>query len=212
MSRRIFGSDLETFTITVYPGFPSPIQTGDTGEIYNRRQNGYRRSEYKAMINSAIQNIASNAPQPDEELIIPIYDANNPLVLVTSLDWVCKVQYLDYDGEWKDVRPYSPQSFGYGWHALRQEQTITIGPEWSSYLNGKSIKLIGYKESGMLVADSDTTSLDPEWIKEIVRGEMQTANPDNAGNIGPGQWRSSRADAIRAKGATLLQANCKKVS
>lgn len=205
-THRVIGSSDGVLTFT--PPLSTPIQIGTTGELYNRRGVGFRRQEYKNVINMCIREGGSNAYNRTTQAVATMVDGTNPTFTVpANMSHICKVQYQDAFGDWHDIRR-NPHN---GWSYDRGNLLVWLHGGSLSIATNKALKVKGYAPNAELVNDSDRTGVDAEWLTQTAAWILQNSNPENAGNLAPGQFLSNRADALRGKMVTVMDAGCVKV-
>lgn len=211
VTRRVIGSDFETQTITVIPALPAAILIGDRVELYNVSDGGRQRKNYRDIINRVIRDVSGNYMEPATVDLVGVYGGAQLIPVPTGINTVCQVSYYDTVlAEWFIVkRAGGPGKRG--WWPVREDASIGLSDDWMLALNGIQLRFRGLKEPSQLVLDSDTTSIDHEFIIETAAGRSHFSNPDNYQNLGPGQYAMNRADAIRGKMATVPMANCARI-
>jgi hypothetical protein len=208
LSRRVYGSDYETATITVRPALAAPVTVGQRVELYNFRNGGLQRLQYKNIINRLIREASSNFADQVTVPLVGLYGGAQYVVVPAGIDSVCRVQYYDPTySNWIDLKR-AVRPGRRGWFAVKE--TDSIGFDYGSQLmlTGMGLQFIGYKRPTALVNGTDTTNIDPEWLVESAAGLAYLTNPVNYNNLAPGQYARNRADQLRAKMSLLPMANC----
>jgi len=208
ITRRIADSDYVSGTLSWEQDIIAPVTAGTTVNIYNRSGLGRLYREYKNTINMVIREISSNSMQRNSYEVSDAVSFTSPSLAVdiSKLSKVCSVSYLDLTGQRRHIR----RNRRNGWWSNNGEGTIWFmgGALGIAASLTTFVTLHGYLKAQQLSAGSDATFIDPEWIAETAAGLLQNANPDNAGNLAPGQYLRNRADAMRGKMATPFDANC----
>ena len=210
-TRRIYGSDYETQTITIIPTLVNVPQVGDTIEIYNRRGFGRTRGEYKQVINRAIREATGNYMEP-------IYaepgdlDGTGYVELPADFVSICGISYWDNTLESFVAikRAVKPGRNGW-WVHPGTDRLLVLSDYWREGTRDLAYALHGFKNPDQLTTDASTTDLDPEWLVETAGGIIQMSNRNNDQNLAPGQYMRNRADAVRSKMVTTQQPNCVRI-
>jgi hypothetical protein len=204
---RVIDSDGDLAVLTFVPDVGIPVSAGTSYELYNRRGNGHRRWEYIQAINNAIREGGSNAAKRIVVDVPTVVTSTTPyLVVPDGIGWVCRVLYQDWNGQWQELRRNSRNGWSYDHNGI-----ITLNGGGLAVADSRLLRLRGYVSHSTLTLDTDATDLDVEWIVETAAGILQNSNPDNYGNMAPGQYMRNRADAIRGKLATVMDSGCVKV-
>ena len=179
--------------------------------LYNRSGLGHTYREYKQALNQVIREVGSNVMQRVEIDCPTLPGSSDPTVILdpTQISKVCRFSYLGPVGR-VSVRRNRQN----GWWSDHGTGVVSFtGADLGvvSY-STPPLKAYGYLKAQELRSGSDSTFIDPEWLVETAAGLLQNANPDNAGNLAPGQYLRNRADAMRGKMATPFDANCVSVS
>jgi hypothetical protein len=207
-TRRIADSDYISGTLSWELALPFPITVGTNINIYNRSGMGHLYREYKQAINMVIREIAGNSMQRNayDHASLPTFSAPSLVIDTSKLSKVCSVSYIDATGARRSLRRNRKN----GWWSSNGEGTIWFTGNGLGVVANLTapVRLHGYLKAQQLSNGSDATFIDAEWLSETAAGLLQNANPDNAGNLAPGQYLRNRADAMRGKLATPFDANC----
>ena len=205
--RRIADSAYDTGTLSWEQPIYTPVTLGTTANIYNRAGLGHTYQEYKNAINMVIRELGTNAmTRVTVPLDIPASGSPSVELDGEVIAKVCRVSYTDAAGTTQSFR----RNKRHGWWAQNGDSSLTFtGNALGIASSGNSPLLAhGYARATELERGIDTTFIDSEWLVETAAGLLQNANPDNAGNLAPGQYLRNRADAMRGKLATPFDANC----
>lgn len=188
-----------------------PVVAGDSANLYNRSGLGHLYREYKNAINQVIRELGPNAMRRvDLELLtLPTSTAPSVELDPALIAKVCRFSYQTALG-----RVSLRRNKRNGWWADNGATAVTFTGNGLGAVSNSSPPLIahGYQRAAELVNGDDRTFIDSEWLVETAAGLLQNANPDNAGNLAPGQYLRNRADAMRGKMATSFDANCVSVA
>jgi hypothetical protein len=208
LTRRIANSDYASGTLSWEQPVPATILAGDEANLYNRAGLGHTYREYAQAINMVIRELANNAMRRVTlpATTIPTYDQPGLPLDASQLSKVCSVSYLGADGMIRHLR----RNKQHGWWAQNGDTMLQFTGNGLGIVANLTtpVTLYGYLKAAPLLSPSDRTFVDPEWLAETAAGVLQNANPDNAGNLAPGQYLRNRADAMRGKMATPYDANC----
>lgn len=208
LRRRIADSSYATGTLSWEQPITTPITLGTEINIYNRSGLGHLYQEYVNAINMVIREVGNNVMQRVAIDVPVIPPSSQPAITLdaNTISKVCRISYVDGAGMRSSLR----RNRRNGWWSEHGTGTVSF--------HGNSIGIVtasapplqahGYLKPQELIAGTDATFIDAEWLVETAAGLLQNANPDNAGNLAPGQYLRNRADAMRGKMATPFDANC----
>jgi hypothetical protein len=136
----------------------------DTAEVYNKRGTGWLKEEYDRAINACIDEASGLGLVELVEVIPGPFDAEVPEVTVpVTLLEVFAVEWQDSDGFWHAIRP-SARWDRYGWSADPGAGQIRIQGAPAMLADTANIRLSGYGRQATLAADTDSCSLDVDWM------------------------------------------------
>jgi len=208
LTRRVASSDYLSGTLSWVQPLPVAIAEGTKADLFNRAGLGHTYQEYVRAINMVIVELANNAMRRVQVQPTTLPTSSTPYVDVDGdqISKVCSVSYQDMTGAIQHLRRNKQN----GWWAQNGDGAIQFTGNGLGVISSLTtpITLHGYQKASQLVLPSDRTFIDPEWLAETAAGLLQNANPDNAGNLAPGQYLRNRADAMRGKMATPFDANC----
>ena len=137
--------------------------TNDTAEIYNFRGRGWSIAEIHDAINAAR---VQAYPLYKERIVFSLgaFDQDTGYLSITpgTADYIYQVTYPDVNSM-TQVVPRAKSTFQNGW-STNDGQVHIRGRDLLRLLNGKTLTAYGYTTPSALSADSDTTSIAPEWI------------------------------------------------
>jgi hypothetical protein len=207
LTRRVADSNYDTGLLSWELGITTPILFGDEINLYNRSGLGHTYREYRQALNMCIREVGGNVMQRVAvDLPLPSWD--NPAVSLdpAAIAKVCRISYTDATGARQSLR----RNRRNGWWAEHGVGTVTFTGAALGVVSYSTppLQAHGYARATELLLPTDATFIDAEWLVETAAGLLQNANPDNAGNLAPGQYLRNRADAMRGKMATPFDANC----
>lgn len=137
--------------------------TNDTAEIYNFRGRGWSIAEIHDAINAGLD---QSYPLHKERVAFSLgaFDQDTGYLSITpaTADYIYQVTYTDVNSMAQEV-PRAKGTFKNGW-STHANQLHIRGRDLLRLLNGKTLTAYGYTTPSALSADSDTTSIAPEWI------------------------------------------------
>ena len=173
-----------TTTITFTPTLPSATQTADELELWNQRDEGVTPTFVNQTINDCIRDVVENSRLPVMSDAIT-FDANDPVI---DIDDTVEVDGDNVGSDFRGITGVDWQDDNGDWHPLprvdiRVDQYARdvelIGrARWLA--DARSIRIRGVYLPAPLSAESDTTSVDFEWITHaaaaiVVSKKMETA-------------------------------------
>ena len=207
ITRRITDSDYSSGRLSWTLGANAPVLVGERINLYNRSGLGHLYLEYKNAINMCIREIGGNVMARVEVPLATLPSFTSPAIALDPalIAKVCRFSYLCEIG-----RVSLRRNRRNGWWADNGSTTVNFNGNSLGVVANSTPPLIahGYVRPVELVNGTDATFVDAEWLVETAAGMLQNANPDNAGNLAPGQYLRNRADAMRGKLATPFDANC----
>lgn len=157
LTRRVTDNVKSTTTLTFTPAAAHTTATNDVAEIWNTREIGATLAEVHENINYAIADVADLATtaaayEPGA------FDYDDPVVSLPD-DWLFfgGVSWLDLTGVWHRIGPAD-------YRIDKVNRTVELRNRPRSLANGMSLRLWGYTIPGDLDADTDVTSVNPEWL------------------------------------------------
>ena len=212
LTRRIAYSEYDSGTLSWELPVFAPVLVGTEINIYNRSGLGHLYKEYKNALNMVIREVGGNVMQRIDVEVAVLPDSWQPVITLdpNTISKVCRISYLDCSG----VRQSLRRNRHHGWWSDHGSGQVTLTGNAIGIVTSSTppLKAHGYLKPQELRNGTDATFIDPEWLVETAAGLLQNANPDNAGNLAPGQYLRNRADAMRGKMATPFDANCVSVS
>jgi hypothetical protein len=165
---------------------PAAIGVGDNAELWNVRGVGTTAVQVNDAINDAIMMARKHAWMPIEANVSLAFDQDSPTVTlpgtITKGFFGLDFQDWQYPDKWHEIDG-GGEFPRVGWWYDRGAGKIVIGGYWANAANGRTLRVRGYGFPAVLNADTDTTSIDPEWIvTEAVRILLQKNVMKNADN------------------------------
>ena len=173
--RYVTGSSDEFRALGFGVSLPAATAVGDECEMVNTRGTMYRLADVHDAINQAIRAVGSQTLTPagsDEQT----YARGTAIEVPPEFRTVESVQWLDaWDTTtWRSV-PKARRVNGPGWSVDRANRTVVISGDSAWNLNERTIVVRGLAEPSELHDDSDTTTLDPEFLSTYAQALLAKA-------------------------------------
>lgn len=163
-TRHVAGSDKSQRAIGFGLALPAATALGDEAELINTRGIGFSFADVHQAINNAMAVARTVVSDPVYQVIGTAFDATDGFVDVPE-EWtkVSGIEWQDGNGTWRPMR-VAPRLGGDGWSPDRANRWILVGGTWGQRIDGKTVRLRGYKPVGTLDSDSDTTMVSTDWL------------------------------------------------
>lgn len=194
--RRLTASTQGTGLVTWNRPLPSATAEGDEAELWNTRGIGIKPTEVNDAINAAITFAAAQVTIPVEAEVADAFDRDSPTLVIPAAitRGIYAVVWEDDEGLIEEVDPAN----GYGregWFYDRSSQRVIIGGSYLSHMDGQTVTIKGVGRPALLSADTDTTSINAEWLVAEATRRVVTAarlrNPDYERYLPP-HWQESQ--------------------
>lgn len=206
--RRIIDSSDDTLQANVVPNFPAQVITGEKALVTNLKSRGWWFSQYVSNINNAILGIFP------KHLIPVSYDYPNSFSTVdpsipvpTYMTHIYAVHAYDGSGQ-RVVLDHATANnlWGEGWSVNLSDASIAVGGRYNYWLNGYAVRLLGYGRPAKLVAATDFTTVDADYLKVKAAASMLWSKGDQryfaqAANL------NSQADQSMLSAITPIEVN-----
>jgi hypothetical protein len=196
--RRVLSNDKSATKLTVSRAFTEYIARGDQAQLFNFRDQGVTLSMVHSAVNFSIMMVADDYTTPATEDVSGTFSYLSPVLSIpSSISAFAEVAFQDPDtSEWiviPIVQRYVDQ-----W-----SRTVTITGDALSYMDGKSIRIMGYTRPDILTDDTTECPVDLEWLMyqtaSHVSFELARKRMDPTVNERWGQWYADKADERRNK-------------
>lgn len=160
----ITGFDGDAHAISIEPPTPTPVMTGETACIINKKGMGFVYLEYVQALQQA-QDDAYPLHRVPVVSIASAFDSETGIVTVpTTMNEVYEIQVQDDEGDWYPV-PKSVSSAHPGWQVHRySNQIIVNGYAIRDRLDGYNIRVLGEGKEDPLTTYDSTTGLHPDYM------------------------------------------------
>jgi hypothetical protein len=165
---RVTGNVRSTFTISFTDtALTSSTATGDVIELWNADGMGFYPDDVNSEINAAIAAVSGLTTAPDEEEVAS-FDADDP-VLTIPADWEFfgGVRWLDTsiteDGVWVEI-----EANDFNMDIDPRNRKVRLKGSIAQRAHTHTTRLYGDVASTALTADTDSTSVDAEWLTHYV--------------------------------------------
>lgn len=170
--RYVTGSSQQLFAVGFGVALPAFTAEGDVAEMVNTRGTGFHIQEIHDAINQAIRNIGDRAlvPVPMETLA---YATGDEIALPAEFQTIEDVQWQDESDpdEWHSIRK-APRNTGAGWSVDRAGRSVSLAGAIATTIDGRTVRVWGLAEPEELYADSDETTIDPEYLTMQARANL----------------------------------------
>ena len=195
-------------TATLIPALPEQVKAGDLADVVNVYSQGWHISDYVRIINQAL-----NAAYPNHLAAItyqwtdPFDRAAPTLDVPSTFSVIARVEWLDAQGLWQEI-PRAPSNTpgwnGWAWDAFSQK--LVIGGEQRNWASGYSVRVGGYGKPTPLVAFTDQTDCDPEWLVSTASSYLLRAKRDPK-LLAVSSMDANQANFIRPKMVSVVEAD-----
>lgn len=169
---RVTGNTRSTFTVAFADtALPSATATGDVIEFWNERGQGYFPDDVNSELNAGIATVAGKVTDVaiDES---QTFDATAPYLDIPAT-------WEFFGGLWYQVlNDPNDSTQGYVWEEIpctefhvdidQYNRTVAIKGQAAYAADGNVIRLIGDIAATPLTVDTQSTSVDPEWLTAYV--------------------------------------------
>jgi hypothetical protein len=194
--RRLTASTQASGLVTWQKVLPAATAEGDEAELWNTRGIAIKPTEINDFINDSIVFAGEQRDIPVEAAVVAAFDRDDPRLVVPAAitRGVYAVVWEDDEGFIQTVEPANGYG-AYGWFYDKSSQRIVIGGgEYLGLMDGQTVTVKGVGAPATLAADTDTTSINVEWLvaeaKRMAVTAMRMRNPD-AERYLPPHWQES---------------------
>lgn len=202
---RITSTDRTATSATFTPALPVATATGDIIEFYNERETGVTPKVLVDHINDAIRSVGfGNLTRAESGELDWSSDSTDGLTIPAEWNGIYGAVWEDFDNLWQTIPPADIELD----HVNRVVFLKNLS-RWNA--SGQSVKLLGTTDADTLSADSDTTTINFEFIRLQASASILLATARYRMNSvearQDAQGLQARADAIRPKARRRPPAN-----
>ena len=208
LTRYIKGSSRDNSAVDFSRALPSGVVAGDTALITNAYGIGVTFRAVKDAINYALDMSRDYALVPAEVELADAFDPETGVLdLPEEFVAVEGIHGIDEDGHLRHIERAMRQN-GNGWSVSRANRQLMIRGYRGHLADGYRIVVRGYTLPATLEDDSDTTTVDLEWLVETATAHL--ALDTLLSRQATGDWGSKgmlyqqRADRIRSRLTPVL--------
>lgn len=162
---RVTGNVRSTFTISfIDTALTAATATGDVIELWNEEGMGFFPDDVNAEINAAIAACGALVTSPDEDDSVTTFDYADPYITIPA-DWSFfgGVRWQDADDIWREIGA-TDQNMDID----PRNRTVQLKGSIAQRAHGYTTRLYGDIASTPLTLDTDSTSVDAEWLTSYV--------------------------------------------
>ena len=194
--RRVSTNVKSTSSITFAPPLPAGTMQGDEVEMWNERGSSVTVDEVHDAINRAIRAAAGTSVVPVVQAT-GIFDQDDPYIdIPAEWDYFSRAQWQDTDGVWRDI-PFADIKVD------QANREVEFRNRSRTIADDRQTRLFGFSPPGVLVADTDATNIDPEWIGFYASNQLLLASAhrqsDSSAALSKASWFGDQADKVRPK-------------
>ena len=184
LSRMVAASSEGSTQLTFASPFPSQIVAGTEGVLTNLHSKGFHVSQYVQNINDAILEAYPFHLIPVAYTYPDTFNALDPTIPLPQ--YMTHIYAVDFYGPNGDIlrMPMSPNNDSWrpGWWVDGPSATINVESiYYRSYVDGWTVRLLGYGRPAELSDWDDFTTVDAEWIRQRAAGALKWAKGDQQG-------------------------------
>lgn len=208
-TRLVNGSSQAAMSLTFAAPLPAAPVLGDEVELVNTFGMGWTFEDVHHAINASIAEAHDAALVPLTDDSADAFDQAGVREVPIPATWthIERVQYLDPTTEHVvNIRRANVHGAN-GWAVDHANRTVLISGEQAYRADTAIIRLHGYGQPAALMADTDETSLDNEWLmlKVCSRLLLNVVRSRSAADTqGQGLYYADKADKLRARLTPLL--------
>lgn len=202
---RVTSNDKSTTTLTFTPAVGSSTAASDVLELYNRDGQGPTVEQIHRVINSSIEAVSRAALTEVVDTEQTFASTSPDLDIPATWRRLIAVEYQDPNDDWCPI-PEADLTVD------RVGRTVRIDNQPRYVADTMPVRLRGYTKAGALTADTDSTTVDAEWLVYEASAQLlltlATGNKvsrDRAADYrATSQYLKVQANALRAKVATPI--------
>lgn len=193
-------------TATLVPTLPEQVKKGDRADVVNLQSLGWRISDYARFVNMALAAAYPNHLAGITYQFPTNFDRSAPTLDVpTTFTVLARVEWQDTQGLWQEIPRAADVGWnGWGWDFFAQR--LVIGGEQRNWASGYPVRVGGYGKQAPLVAMTDQTDCDPEWLALTASSYAMRAKRDPK-LLAVGSMDLNQANFDRPKMVTQVEAD-----
>lgn len=202
---RITANTHASGTVTFVPALPQATQTGDQIEFYNERETATGPDTINEAINDAIRDVrGAYRTKVEGDETAWSYDTTAGVEIPEEWNGISGVTAKDWAGLWRPI-PWVDITID----TIGRKVFLANRSQWLA--DGLEVKLIGTTEPSLLTSDTDSTEIDPEYLRLAVSASILQSTAYRRMNSvearQDAQTFQGRAGSIRPKARRRAPAN-----
>lgn len=162
---RLTGPPPTVASVSLTPRLPAAVAIGDTLDVFFHRGTGWRPNDYRRAANRAIRTVQANHGAEAVGPAAGFDPAVGSIPIPPAWRGVYAVEIQGGDGLYRDLGPDR-------WDVRGGEAVVALLDDGRGGLDGRLVRLLGVSDPPELVADGDTTTVDPDYLINAMAADL----------------------------------------